>query len=635
MLRQLIKKKAADNQKQYIAPRFIRQEKGGLAIIFAILLPFIFSCCALVFDGSRLLAKRARMADALNEAALAIATASSANPNTEEQAKLKTLLNNYVNAYLPGETINSSNVAISFTKDPETDTPLPIFDISASIKIKTMLPFDMVPAFSPTINLGNKGKVRKGLQDLGRPADYVFVVDFSGSMNSASAQSGMSRIALLKKVVKDITSAAIDAYPETTFAIVPFEVGVPVKYKIQESDTMLIYPDKNELGGDVPGCSVLMVPKAATHATLNMKIGYDIDYAFWSNKSYYLKNLPIPSVTATSLPYSINDVNRILNYGRYSYFKNYVLPSLTRVLGRTATWQDLIDRGWCTRNSSVPENHATEAPYTCEKPPVNPLLDKDLSIFSTQSDSKNQKIIEAEMEAARRIFTAYGGMGNSMFAIEAIDIEATLNGMFDESNIISFPVNYASWHDSVSYYQRPFPHMCLSSGHDDSTMYNGTRNQLAEVKQNAYLIEPTSDLTILEKFQSMKSDGGTDSSSGLLRAVPELIKGPNPRKVLIVISDGDDNSYSIRDALHKNRTAGNRVCDRIRDGVRQKSAVTEEVDIYFISVVDGVADRERTKYWADYYTGAENAVVATNYDDIMSKLVEIMNKFEETGYFYN
>jgi tight adherence protein G len=623
--------------------RFVRTEKGGLAVIFAILLPFIFSCCALVFDGARALSKRARFADALNEAALAIATASTSNPDLAEKAKLKLMLNNYISAYLPNEDITYSDIIVSYVEDVETGTNLPVFDIKAKIDVKTILPMDIVPAFQPTLDMSNNGKVRKGIQDLGRPADYVFVLDFSGSMQSSSAEPGLSRINLLKKVVKDITKKAIESYPETTFAIVPFEMGVPVKMRLVEEDSGLRYPEKNELGGEVPVCSVLMVTNTEEHTKIldpfdslkGRKLGFDIDYKFWADKSNYLTKLTAPSASATSLPYTLADVNQILDFGRYKYYERYVIPSLNySFAGMGHSFATLVapPNQWCTENAGIPLNDASRAAYSCEKPPVDPLLDKDMSIFS----SYNQKLIEREMEAARRVFSISGGSGKNLSNIYAMNVLATMEAMFNKtgSHIINFPRYYSIWHDSYRY-QGPFTHMCLSSGHDASVFHSGAYNKMAFVKQNTYLIEPTSDLTELNAFQTMHSDGGTDSSTGLLRAVPELMKGPNPRKALIVISDGDDNDYGVRNALHSGRNAGDRVCDRIRDGVKARLPYVEEVDIYFISVVNDSSGQSRTNYWANYCTGPDNAVVATNYDEIMSKLVEIMNKYEETGYFYN
>lgn len=596
--------------------RFIHQQRGGLAIIFAIILPFIFSCCALTFDGARILSKKARLADALNEAALAIATGSSSNPDAEEKIKLKILLNNYIDAYLPGETIKSSDIIFSYVIDPDTGTTLPVFDIRANIDVKTILPLDIVPAFSPNINLSNKGKVRKGLQDLGRPADYVFVLDFSGSMTDLSAQSGMSRLALLKKVVKDVTTAALESYPDTTFTLVPFDTGTLVKYKSQ--DSLLL----NEAGGVLNGCSTLMVPQKFQHPLIkdlvepekNMEIGYDIDFDFWSDKAISLWELPAPDITSTQLPYTIDDVKRLIDFTRYNYYNIYVLGTLKKSTPGI-TMDSLVTMGWCVRNESIPLNSKTHAPYSCEK-------DKSRSIHAPE----NQDKIKREMERARRY--AYGNPYQDVYSIvngNSIDVDATINGMFDERNIITFALEYWNTRYLAKY-------MCYTAAPQDGSY---TTNQLDLVTRNAYLIGPTNDLNELEQFQTMTARGNTISSSGFFRALPEMVKGNNPRTVLIVVSDGDDNNNDILDLIHKNRPDGNRICDRIRSDLKTHKPITEDVEIYFISVVDGVLDRQRTKYWADYCTGDKNAIIATNYDDLMKKLIEIMNQYEETGYFYN
>lgn len=606
---------------------FIRQEKGGLAILFAIILPFIISCCALAFDGARIMTKRARLADALNEAALAIATAGSAEPTKDEKAKLEKMLANYLKAYLPNEEITTSKIDITFASDALTGKNLPVYTIDAAIKVKTILPLDIFPAFSPTLDLNNQGKVRKGLQDLGLPADYVFVVDFSGSMDSPSAQPGMTRIELLKKVVSEVTAAALKAYPETTFALVPFDMGVPVKYHkshvisggIGDDDGIAIGTpgspptpidyETNELGGVINGCSVVMVPKKIIHPKLGIEVGYDIDYDFWSYPLYGLINIPaITNNTTTITPYTLDQVTKMLDNQRFAYYRDYVIPSMRFKLGRAATWQDLVDVGWCEDNGKELPGRAR---YSCEK-------DKSRFIFAPE----NLKKIEEQFRQARQAF-ATAQNKYSIFNTEMIDIEATLEGMFDKKNIITFPMRYIRSHEYGMY-------MCYNAGDQVDPI---GMNHLETVVYHTYLIEPTNDLAVLNEFQNMKPSGNTSSSSGLLRAVPEMLKGENPRKVLIVISDGDDtptDNEKITDLLHM-RPAGDNVCDRIRAGVKSRTDA-EAVDIYFISVTN---EEHRRKFWANYCTGEDNAFIATNYADLMDKLVEIMSGYEETGYFYN
>lgn len=598
---------------------FIRQEKGGLAVVFAIILPFIISCCALAFDGARIMTKRARLADALNEAALSIATTSSANPTAAEKIRLEKMLKNYVTSYLPNDVIKTSKIDISSIIDEETGKSIPVYSLSAGVTVKTMLPLEVFPAFAPELDLTNGGKARKGLQDVGRPADYVFVVDFSISMDDPSADpSGMTRIQLLRKVVQNITTEALATYPETTFAIVPFEVGVPV-----------LYPGENEFGGVLNGCSIMMVPKKSTSKGLNMETGYDIDYAFWANKSYNIATLKAPANNATKLPYTLNDVNKILDQGRYDYYNKYILSSLKTRDGKTYTFDNLTKApfNWCTKNSSSATNRAA---YSCEKKPED-------SIFT----AKNQAIIQKEMERARRVFLETTDLetpsnGKSIQNLVAMDIDATLEGMFDEANLITFQKDYINFPDVFA---SPYGPMCLSSGNEVYHWYNVNNvkhfDWLHKVKRNAYLIEPTNDINVLNKFLTMNVGGATHSSTGLLRAVPEMLKGPNPSKVLIMISDGDDNAQHqpMTNELHINRN----VCEKIRQGVKTRTNAdsVDIVDIYFISVVDDEAGRKRTKFWADYCTGEDNAVIATDYNAIMEKLVEIMSGYEETGYFYN
>lgn len=520
-------------------------------ILFAVMLPFLFSCCSLTFDGARILTKKARLADALNEAALAIATSSSSIPYEEETARFKILLNRFISVYLPAEKIISSDIVISYMTDPDTGTNLPVFDIYATIDVQTFLPLDIIPSFSSRLELSNKGKAGKGLQTLSHPTDYVFIVDFSDSMNEESAEIGLTRLALLKKIIQDITHTALETHPETTFSIVPFDVGVPVLW---DSNNRMGENELSDRSDAVVGCSVLMVPNKYQHSSLGMSIGYDINYAFWANKNQKIRTLQTPSNSAHSLPYTFEEVNQMLDVGRYNYFKNIALPSLQQDMP-SANWTTLVNYGWCKLNAGISENHQTRAAYSCEKNAEN-------SIFTT----KNQQIIQDEIERAKRVFTE--ASSNSIYNLAAIDVEATLNGMFDKTNVITFPLVYHRY--GTDDFVAPYGAMCTSAGSDARYWYGAQLTQLKYIKPNAYLIEPTNDLSVLGKFQNMQAGGGTHSSTGLIRAVPEIVKGKNPRKVMVIISDGDDNPeyQPVTNALHSGRTAGNRVCDHIKKGVK-------------------------------------------------------------------
>lgn len=548
--------------------RFARQENGGVTAIFMIMLPMMLAFLVLALDGSRAMMKRARLADALNEAALAI-SAGASNGDTGGIDKNNALLRQYINHYLPGDEVIVANVSTRAATGIDPESKETIFDIKAEIKFNTILPMSELPSFSKTLNLNNQGSVRKNISPE-RSADYVFVVDFSSSMHDPSSESGVSRIDLLKKVVKDITDKALKDRPASTFGFVPFELGVPVKLE-----------GKNEAGGDRLGCSALFVPNK----------GYGVNYAFWANKDI-LAN-PGDDLTV---------INRQLDAGRYNYFIGPVLSSLGL---KSIAYLLIPPYNYCAPNTHnqdvVGGNHVA---FHCESEAAK-------SIYTQQ----NQIIIDKEFHDA---YSARTKGLRSIFNDNSIDYKKTLENMFDDSAVISFeqsgPANTFSTYN-------PYGLMCTSRG--------AKGNNIKEYKRNTYLVELTNDKAVIDEFQYMSPDGGTESSVGLLRAVPVLTKGLNPRKVMIIISDGEDLFPMLPKAFHETHN----VCEKIRQGIPKHSPGTEEVSIYFISISASSADDQRVKYWGQHCTGMENSVTAANYSDLMAKLVEITNDAEEAGFF--
>jgi tight adherence protein G len=592
--------------------KLIKQEKGGLAVIFAIILPFIFSVCALVFDGSRMLMKRARLSDALNEAALVVATNSAGKGTEEERKRNADLLKSYISAYFPKDELESSSVTMRSGIDSASGMPVPIYDLNAQLKVNTVLPLgSIVPAFSPQVGLTNGGSVRKGISDISLPADYVFVVDFSGSMGGYSDhpdENGkqQTRIALLKKVVDDVTSKALKNEPKTTFGIVPFETGVPVLRA-------------NPQPGEEFGCELVMVPKPS----------YDINFEYWGRM--------MPALHS-------NDAlaRRIyLHHHRYSVHINDIM----RQMGYTSMASFSADTGICEpidelvlhdasyRNLNSDPNFPV--PYVCD------FLNKNDAGLRYVKDPRgieaNIPIINEEYNLFANITppTNLMGTGGYVFNASTVDVNATIEGVFDKANLKSWSIPKMLYHHK---YINPTTSAKVDQtrgGPFYATCTSARANPIGGLQRN-YLIELTSDSNKLKPFvDTMLPTGNTISTTGVLRGAQVLAKGTNPRKVMIIISDGEDNSPSFKDQFHRSRPAGKRLCDVIRDKMPDNSINTEQVEIYFISVVGSLSDVTRAKYWEDYCTGPGNSFVANNYKDLMDRLTSIVSAYEETGYFNN
>jgi tight adherence protein G len=585
----------------------IRQQKGGLALIFAVLLPFIFSVCALAFDGARILMKRARLADALNEAALVIATSSNGTGSEEEKKKNADLLKRYIGAYFPQDELKSSSVTMRTSIDSETGKTMPIYDISAQLDIKTVLPLgSLAPSFAPEIGLANSGSVRKGISDISLPADYVFVVDFSASMSRNTDDNSQKRITLLKKVVRDITSESLKNEPKTTFGIVPFETGVPAKRAVPQL-------------AEEFGCELNVV----------VKDDYDINYEYWGRMMPAMRSNDVLSRRIYLHHYRYKVHNEyIMNKLGYSSMEAYA--NATGVCESMASLKDhgLIQYEKLNTLSDFP------VPYVCDFLPKDDTLGARF-IQDPRGIEANLLLIDKEYEKYGNVMMSslLGGNRGEVFKFTTVDVEKTLAGMFDKNNLKTWSIPDATFIQRFTIGNSGFYSMTRQGGYDYTCTSAFQKDSAG--KQLNYLIELTSDINTLDEFQRMEPAGGTTSTAGILRAAQVLAKGTNPRKVMIIISDGEDNDTYLKDTFHRSRQSGGRLCDVIRKDLPKYSTNTEEVDIYFISVVGSASDATRAKYWENYCTGSGNSFVATNYKDLMDKLTSIVSAYEETGYFNN
>ncbi|MGX8941420.1 hypothetical protein ACWWJF_14755 [Symbiopectobacterium sp. Eva_TO] len=144
---------------------------------------------------------------------------------------------------------------------------------------------------------------------------------------------------------------------------------------------------------------------------------------------------------------------------------------------------------------------------------------------------------------------------------------------------------------------------------------------------SSYLIELTSSAEVISNFKKMMIHGGeTDSSSGLLRSLPVIAKGNNPKKVIIMVSDGEDTFQpkELARALHKEH----HICKRIKKGLLNynKSHKTEVVDIFFISLAKKGVDDANIKFWRDFCVGDDNTFVVSDYQSLVNILAKISKK---------
>ncbi|MEZ2454124.1 hypothetical protein, partial [Raoultella planticola] len=138
-------------------------------------------------------------------------------------------------------------------------------------------------------------------------------------------------------------------------------------------------------------------------------------------------------------------------------------------------------------------------------------------------------------------------------------------------------------------------------------------------------------INIIDEFNNMKIVDGspTHVTSGLLRSLPVIAKGTNPRKAIIVISDGIDSGSSTRGpyAMTERLFKTYDLCKRVREGLLRypEGTPTQAADIFFIFTVNNSETAHALDLWRNYCAG-DNVFLATNYQDIINVLTGIAKK---------
>ena len=528
-----------------------------------------------------MLARRARVADAVAEATLAVSTATMANDSQtgsgrQEIEKVRGTVASWMKYYFPAM---KSAPEVEFTvmegqQLASSETRYTYYNVDVAVTLPQLFLYQTVTVDKTDYTLrAGRGHVNKYVS---KPADYVFVVDFSGS------QIG-PRLNILKSVFAEITDFVLKNSPGSKIAIVPFSTGVSV-----------IMPGTNQRGGQNVGCSVLFVPNP----------GWDINYAFWSDKN-------VSTAYANS---PLNTQTYYMDYYRYKFYKNFVAAS-----SPTNKEADMRKR-WCRQNPTkgVKEGRVE---YSCFDPrdkypdpsdPRNQLED----IFTAQS----LRLIENEYAKAARVFTTQ----KSAYTIEhdeAINYTATLDKMFSDEAIITFPMLWSTASSASSAY-RPYYQMCQQGG----WWKHNTGNDLTNQSAASWLIPLTDSKPALDQFQNMEPSGWTHLSAALIRSVPVMMEGSNRRKVFIMMSDGEESRYPqiTTDKWLKSY----KLCQKIEEGILARPQTNAgKVELYYISTTNA---RTWVKYWGENCTGAARSKTATQRDDLIKLIKGIIT--DETGH---
>ncbi|OOE90428.1 TadE/TadG family type IV pilus assembly protein [Salinivibrio sp. AR640] len=179
------------------APGYYRQQQGHAAILFALFIPILFGIFTLGTDGARAVQDKARLAEAVEVASLAVAGAGSDD---------KTLAKAYIQDYFPYAEVDDSDITIRKINCENNascqDSEQRFFEYQVSAKIHQPTWF---PGNETIVGFGENYDVASGAVSRkyhAKTVDVIFVADFSGSMNET--WDGKTKYKALVKTIQDI-----------------------------------------------------------------------------------------------------------------------------------------------------------------------------------------------------------------------------------------------------------------------------------------------------------------------------------------------------------------------------------------------------------------------------------------------
>ncbi|OOE96164.1 pilus assembly protein [Salinivibrio sp. IB643] len=186
------------------APGYYRQQQGHAAILFALFIPILFGIFTLGTDGARAVQDKARLAEAVEVASLAVAGAGSDD---------KTLAKAYIQDYFPYAEVDDSDITIRKINCENNascqDSEQRFFEYQVLAKIHQPTWF---PGNETIVGFGENYDVASGAVSRkyhAETVDVVLVADFSGSMAwpwSGKDGTGEIRYRMMKEIISEIAS---------------------------------------------------------------------------------------------------------------------------------------------------------------------------------------------------------------------------------------------------------------------------------------------------------------------------------------------------------------------------------------------------------------------------------------------
>lgn len=643
-----MKKTLTKLQRTHYKRAFLSNITGSVIVSFAIMLPTIFICMLVSINYTQSMRTRAQISEATNEASLAIVAINNENTNTTAIEQNKKVALNYLNYYLNKAVSDNENDAYIDIQYNQTKRE---YYVTYRQTFDAVIDHQQLSESAKQTVISNKtesyGNTRKTY--MSETFDVAFIADFSGSgscpYNNYNCNdyvgtiNDTQRLAYMKTAISSIIDE-FKHYPEYRFALVPYDVGVPV-----------VNNQINPAGGESYACSVMY--------KMNPPFD-DIDYNFWANKNIlYTKwsRLKENNIISDYLNYDYignyeNPIFYYLDYYYYFYYAKIIGPALGYYNN-----QQLVDSGLCIFQNYIDQPNMGSAQYACG------INNSDYPL-----NTNNRNIVRNQYAKIVQLYDYmfsgnYPNVHYSFANTQTVDVLGTIDTLFSQMNNNTITFN-RSISPTVADFS-PFQGMCQSPLYNNNIMsekmvnlsyyqrFNEASKHVKSFSLSPYLI-PFSDaedhnVNLLNEIKrgEWRPGGGTDTITALLRTVPIMAKSNALNKVMIIITDGKDDvgADELREQFLENGA-----CQAITNGLtslaNQKQGYIDKVAksavIHYIRLDPNASnlttDSDYQAVYGSWYTQCMNndkqfLHVATDYQSLLDAMRKIV--ISETGSFIN
>lgn len=197
--------------------RFIADESGVYAISFVMLSGFLLGMAALGLEGSRYISERARLSDAMEQAALAL----TAEDNGAGAPRNDVLATDYFRAWMRHDiAVYKPQVRVYRGSESGSSSLSYVeYRVSGQTLQDSWFSSTFFPSFGKQVVLGDNGAARKYRSSM----DVIFVTDFSNSMNQSF--DGSTKLDELKRIVLQLSKELFSYDINNKVGFIPFGWG--------------------------------------------------------------------------------------------------------------------------------------------------------------------------------------------------------------------------------------------------------------------------------------------------------------------------------------------------------------------------------------------------------------------------